>query len=356
MDLLKFIFAVIIVFFHGCKNLPGMPPYFINGRLAVEFFFIVSGCLMAASAKRYTADEETSVWRQTGSFIGHKIARLSPDVFIAWFIAFYVMVIIPGKDGLVHRFLSGVFEFFFLRLAGFTGQTQVNGAVWYISAMLLAMAVLFPLLVRKRDLFMNWLAPLAAIFLYGYIAVRFEGFPGSTDWGGFATKGMIRALAGLCLGAVCYSIAQKLASWKLRLFGKLCVSIAAFLSFAYVIYILFGRKHSMFDFVLVVMLALGITLVFSGSGIDILGHMPSAVNRFVSFLGDFSMDLFLSHSYWSRQLDRVLPQYSGKSLLLAYLIVVLINALLLMIVSKLLRKAWPGIKKGLKNIFLQKEQ
>ena len=52
IDLLKFLFAMMILLFHGGKNLPGQVSLFPNGRIGVEFFFLVSGYLMAASAAR----------------------------------------------------------------------------------------------------------------------------------------------------------------------------------------------------------------------------------------------------------------------------------------------------------------
>ena len=47
LDFLKFVFAVIVMLFHSnsLTNDRGQM-IFLNGRIGVEFFFLVSGCLM----------------------------------------------------------------------------------------------------------------------------------------------------------------------------------------------------------------------------------------------------------------------------------------------------------------------
>ena len=53
LDLMKFLFSLMIIFFHG-KNLATTESYlFPGGSLVVEFFFVVSGVLMARAAFIY---------------------------------------------------------------------------------------------------------------------------------------------------------------------------------------------------------------------------------------------------------------------------------------------------------------
>lgn len=357
IDLLKFLFALMIVLFHGGKNLPEQAGYFINGLLGVEFFFIVSGYLMAVSARRY-ADPHSSgvtIWHSTRQFVAHKIARLSPDVFIAWFVSFAVLAAAKrySLTTIVIKFLSGIFELLLLKRAGFTGLIA-NGTTWYLSAMLLAMAVLFPLLVAKRDFFLVWFAPLASVFLYGFMSSAWSnGLASSAGWTGFATKGMLRALGGICLGVTCYTAAQRLSSLRLRGFARLLATLLAVCCYLFVALYAFGHRNSSFDFVLVLLLACGVTVTFSGIDYSALLSASAPVQRVCGFLGEFSMDLFLSHGYWSNQLDVFLPGWTGSRLLLVYLAVSFTNALLLMLVSRFLRGRWPGIRSWLRRACLK---
>ena len=52
IDLLRFVFALVIMLHHSRYVLGDDHAVFIGGSLAVEFFFLVSGYLMAVSAER----------------------------------------------------------------------------------------------------------------------------------------------------------------------------------------------------------------------------------------------------------------------------------------------------------------
>ena len=71
LDFLKFVFAVIVMLFHSnsLTNDRGQM-IFLNGRIGVEFFFLVSGCLMCESALRYVTDRQTDRHR-TGDLEFH---------------------------------------------------------------------------------------------------------------------------------------------------------------------------------------------------------------------------------------------------------------------------------------------
>lgn len=63
LDFQKFIFAVIVVLFHSTSMATTeAEKIFITGRIGVEFFFIVSGCLMCASAMKAKNQELTLGW------------------------------------------------------------------------------------------------------------------------------------------------------------------------------------------------------------------------------------------------------------------------------------------------------
>ena len=71
IDLLRFLFAVIIVLHHTRYLFGDEHCFFHGGSLAVEFFFIVSGYLMTAHAARETASLAASAhvsWRDVTFF------------------------------------------------------------------------------------------------------------------------------------------------------------------------------------------------------------------------------------------------------------------------------------------------
>ena len=114
INILKFIFAIVILLFHSKNIVPKeMQDHetllFYNGSIAVEFFFLVSGYLMAASISCYK-EEEILVGRDSRNFMLHKIKGLCPEIFIAWSIG-YVVQHIAKKNvtvtSLVKDLMSG---------------------------------------------------------------------------------------------------------------------------------------------------------------------------------------------------------------------------------------------------------
>ena len=51
-------------------------------------------------------------------------------------------------------------------MSGMAGY-RVNTVTWYISAMILAMLILYPLLIKYKDTFFFIIAPCLSIFLLG---------------------------------------------------------------------------------------------------------------------------------------------------------------------------------------------
>ena len=100
IDLLKFLFALMIVIFHS-KNFTdqsGQSP-FIAGAIGVSFFFIVSGYLLVQSTEKLIVPEEELIGKPTIKFLWKKIKGFLPNVYVAWVIAFCVQTYISSVGG-----------------------------------------------------------------------------------------------------------------------------------------------------------------------------------------------------------------------------------------------------------------
>lgn len=112
--------------------------------------------------------------------------------------------------GQFRRLIFGFFEMSLLQMTGLYQQMYIL-PLWYLSAVLLTLSVFIWLYAHVRsfyeDLFI-WLFPLG---VYGFFATAH----GSADWWfdtafGFLRVGILRTMAGLCLGALCYKLSVKL--------------------------------------------------------------------------------------------------------------------------------------------------
>lgn len=201
----RFIFSLLIVMFHSNY----IPSYFsgdynwIKGQsIGVEFFFIVSGFLMAKSAQKY----QDKVGTDTGKFILKKYLGILPVYLFAHIISSIVMIIIM-PDKFVSAFTGSFFEVFMLQITSLSKlntyqQFFVEGS-WYLSAMLLAMLVLFPLLCAKRNLFLNVIAPCLTIYVMHDHCLKRGHLAGAglEFWSLFT-----RAASMICLGCIAYNI------------------------------------------------------------------------------------------------------------------------------------------------------
>lgn len=351
IDLWKFAFSVMIVLFHSFYLTNEKGTIFAGGALAVEFFFLVSGYLMVASASRYER-QEGPIGQKTRDFLFRKIRGLYPELVIAWGIGFVVMH--AAKDGfkvtkVIKHLLTGVWELLLVRQSGMGGYS-VNGVTWYISAMLLAMLILFPLLLKNRDLFLNVLAPAITIFLLGYLWKWDGNLHGPNEWVGFAQKGFLRALAELSLGCICWSVSQKIQQYEYTRLARWLFTLLELAGYLGSVFWCWGHTDSNVDFTVLLMLAVSVTLSFSKTSM-----LCSVFDRPLFYwLGKVSLMLYLSHGYWCHTIDLIFPGESYGALTIKYLIASGLTTVVIYVSSTLYRKYGPVLwekcrKKLIKN-------
>lgn len=348
VDFWKFIFSLMVVQFHSSNLTKIKTTPFVGGAIAVEFFFLVSGYLMAASISRYKEDE-IMVGRDTRRFMLHKIKGLCPEIFIAWGIGYIVQHIRTDAalSVLAKDLLTGVWDLFFLRESGLEGF-RANPAAWYISAMLLAMLVLVPLFLKDRDIFLNVWAPVLAIATLGYLSKNVGDLRGPTDWLGFCYKGWVRAVGELCMGVICFGICQKVKKIPCSLLAKILLTILELSCYGAVIVWSYAHKGSRMDFVMLLLFAVGVVVTFSSQSL-----LSSAFNNsLVYFLGKISFPIYLAHNYWSHALGRIYPGQTYAQLYPKYVAAVFVTTCVISISAKILRKMTPAFLAGCRRLLI----
>lgn len=352
IDFWKFVFSVMIVHFHSSNMTDVKDIPFIGAGPAVEFFFLVSGFLMAQSLSKHPRDS-MAIGRDSRNFLMHKIRGLCPEVFIAWGIGFVVQHI--GKKNVtvvsvIKDLMSGVWDLFFLRESGLAGFVA-NPAAWYISAMLLAMLVLVPLFLKNQDMFLNVWAPVIAIATLGYLYQNVGNLRGPTDWLGLCYKGLLRAAGELCVGAVCWYICQSLKTVCFSRLGRILLTVLELGCYFIMILWCYGHKGSKMDFVMLLLLAVGVTLTFSRQGILAdLFNCPA-----VYFLGKISLPLYLGHNYWSHALPRIYPEQTYMQLYPKYVTAAVLTTAVIYLSAKGMRAAAPGFFKKSRELLLEEK-
>lgn len=268
IDLLKLFFSFSVFFFHFNK-VPGFDCIMPRGYLAVEFFFIVSGYFMGMKLRSGKSPE-------TVEFILRKITPIYPIVFAATVIAFIERMIFAGGDSLYKWLISipqSFFEISMLWMSGINVGRSYNGPTWYISAMLIAMAVIYPLYRKYWKYFSKVGSLLVAIICYSIIFNYSQTICVASKYFGITTLGVIRAIAGLSLGVflneLCSSANQSICVTRC---GNVIFGIIKFLVFIFiVVYMCKGNTFpkinvQKFDYVIIVYMFAFLFLVFSRWG------------------------------------------------------------------------------------------
>ena len=151
------------------------------------------------------------------------------------------------------------------------------------------MLIIYPILKKNYIMFVRVIAPIISIFAIGWLYQNASMLGGVSVWYSVVYRGFIRGFAEICLGTVCFEISQNIQKRKFNniqktLFGlfELIVWISAFTLIMFTV-------PKTYQFYILILLALGITLTFSGVS---FGNRIFN-NKFFYFLGKISLPLYL---------------------------------------------------------------
>lgn len=349
LDFLKFVFAVIIVLLHG-QGFADFEEqkFFRGGYIGVEFFFLVSGCMMAMSSEKKVA--KSTVGEDTFEFIKHKICGFLPNVYVAWVLAVLVSAISEGTifNTVKKSIETSLWELCFLTQFGLKGIVY-NAVTWYISASLLCMIIIWPIMRRFKDTFFYIIAPLGFCFIMGYL-FRNYGMISDEVWNGYVYKGTLRAFAEILGGALCYKFAQYLRTFNFTKTMRIVFSLIEWGLYGGVIFLIYINKaNSVLDFVYVAMLMLAIVITVSQVSYD----NKVFNDNIYTWLGTYSFSLYLGHYFWIYYLQLRIPKEWGFYLHLAvYFLIALVSGLVIMYTSNGLKRFWKKMKPTIRKIIL----
>ena len=334
IDFLKFIFAIIILIHHSWQFFPILP----IGYIGVELFFLVTGWLMAK--KFYDFELNENIFVITRNYIARKIKVFYLEYLVAIAIGFisiclFVWNEVPSISGMLALTIGDIL---LLQIWGFPVRS-ITGVMWYLSAMIGAIAILLPIILKNQKMFINFIAPLVILISFGSIAYQYNyiGVIMGPIFGGFIHIGLIRAIADISLGYCLYFATEKINSINFTTIGLILIAILEFILYAAIFYlIIFTRKPNNTDFIII--LFLSISLSFSFSSKSLLATLFQ--KRIFNNLGLLSLNIFLNHFYIGWIIMVTQSKYSMKPYqsIVYYFLGATICIILNFIIVKVLRK------------------
>lgn len=209
LDFWKFVAMIAILLVHS-RVFFGKDVVLKYGYLGVEFFFLITGYLLAASVYR---DQRPFSSEMIGSelwaFIRHKIGGFLPYFLVGWTLSLSLKAIQTG-GALFHgsNLRESVFDLLLLRESGLP-YYDIAGPHWYLSSMMIALFLIYPVFRWRKNLFSLVVAPAVGLILLGSIFMSFKSVTCGVSYpNGFLTLGTTRAIAEISLGVAAYQLSK----------------------------------------------------------------------------------------------------------------------------------------------------
>lgn len=345
LDLARMIFCLAVVSNHWNSMVNGAESVYITtryGYLSVEFFFIVSGLLMAAGMKKY---QHMTIGLATGKNLISKYKHVFPYYIIAWLLGMIAQHLSNGVTAqqVAKDAVRSVPAFLGLEMLG-VPLYQANDPTWYISAMLVAMLVLFPLLYLFKDKFYGAIAPVIAVFGYSYLLASVGHFSTILPLnGGVVYTGLVRGFSGMALGCICYKISSILAEKKFSQYGTKLLTVMEIVSYAIALVLMNTQGWVRPDFYVVLSLAIAVTLTFSNKTYTTNFKLPLANG----FWGKLSLAIYLADSPARALTVHLLPDAGRDARILPSLLILVCFSTIIMVFGNIIAEK---IKTGAERI------
>lgn len=312
IELLRFLFTTIIIFFHINLDLwnqektvaviRGIPvTFFQHGNLGVEFFFLVSGYLMAETVCRQIRAQSgsagPSLSRSTAQFVLHKAKAVLPFYLTACALTPLVRLLTKKEVTAVY-FIRRLPSLFFLQRMGL-GRPFI-GCSWYLSSLFIALAAAYPLCRRFYRAYTHVIAPVLCAVLLTSIIVLTGSLGDISDWFFFTYKTNIRAFAELSMGAAAFELSRVIRGRVRTLVSSSFLSFTAVTCLALSLMYICSSADGRYGIIVFYLLFGAVVIAFSGEGIISRSRLFLSCRPFFCYLGRISLPMYLTQTLMRR--------------------------------------------------------
>lgn len=340
IQLWRFVCSIAIVILHyniqvGFCDKTG---YGKGLRLIVEFFFILSGFLLAH--KMDTKPETTPFGVLQG-----KLKSLYPHYLFSFLIlaAAYALI---DRTSVIKNIIKNFYEVFLLQniFRGAKGFAAYNEPAWYVATLIFASYVVAVLLKRCFSLYMEVIAPASVLLIYSYF-IKYHG--SVSKWGGATElfnidRLFLRGFAGISLGCLVYMAYRRLLeiewkAWACRLMSVLLdIGLLLLLVFSFYYY------GGLWDIVVTGGYAALILLSFLQNQQNTKSP-GERFGRLCNYLGALSYAVYLNQELFRRVVLRYVPylnHWSIQAILLYVAGLIGYSMLTMWTVNKIMKIVW----------------
>lgn len=334
IEIWRFFFAVAIIGYHVGTIFPMAyitdkmtSSVWLSGAGEVLLIFtLTSGYFMMKHFERRQEDKEYAK-RSAGSraweYFWGRVKGLLPVLILGIVIgiAAYAYYYSSSITDIAANVINGLWEFLGFYSLGFTAAFgQSNGALWFISSLIICSFILYFLLCYKEDLTTGLIVPFIFFFFEGwwcktgirasqqaFSTIGGNYYPNSLNVSGSSStagmlgfnNGLLFVLVGLCGGILIYFAVKKLREKKFSGFQKALLTILYLVS-AVTLVVYTINPEWMGDLALermtvhlLCILVVGLTLLEKDFITELLNNKDTA--RLFNYLGGLSLYIYMLH-------------------------------------------------------------
>lgn len=292
--------------------------YYSSGwKLAVEFFFITSGILLA-----YEHDVKNTPLRY---YIKKRICRLYPHYLFSYIVFIAVSALQERWDAvrIFHELGESILEIGMLQILGIGNLATNHGAVWYVSALFISSIVLYMILtlIPERICFIIfiifWSVYYFSQFYFGSLCI----VTWESKYGVCLIPGLLRGFGEVSLGIICYYLGIKLK--KIGLYSRYrvqCIVLEYILMAVIIIYSRFYLDNQIF---IIMFYSMVISVSFFTEH-----RLPVGIKKMFAKISTYTYAIYLNHPL-------ILILFRGYSLLGTFFIVTGYSIITQKIISKI---------------------
>lgn len=331
IEVMRFIFAIAVVLYHCQKNYMSIDrgslnfAFFARGYIGVEFFFLLTGFFMARSVYKIKdrVDINYDIGKETISYTWRKIKGILPWHFVAFAILFLATAILEKYSirMFIRNFIETIPNLLLFSKAGFNFK-NLNSVEWYISCMIFAIIILYPICRKWYSVYTYIIAPVGGLFLLGYLTENFGTFTDASRWNGIVFTCVLRAIAEIGFGVVTFEISRVLGEKCInRIQKKLFTAIEIFCYIFVFVYVM-STAYTRYEIYALFAMMIAISLTLSN---QVYGNKIFDRN-ICYFLGKASLPIYLSQVLPLNYRKAYLKDYSVMEPLIIVLVLTLVNA------------------------------
>ena len=300
ISLWKFIFACVIVLFHCSSFYQNYNNYFVKGGyIAVEFFFIVSGFYMAKKAFK---KQTKNIGKETIEYIWNVIKKLIPYLAISYIATLIIKIVYDSHK--IFEWANSIWNLLLLRQVGFN-SLLMNNQLWYLTSMILAIMILYPLLKKYKENFIYIVSPLIILIGLGYLNKNF-GWRGLDHayqiWDKIWYTGTIRAIIEFNIGFIIYLINKKCKKVEYTKTGIAILTITSnFLLALVIIMIQFLDNSKNYDYIMLLFISIAIGIMIS----EKTKELKILSNKKIYYLEKISMPMYINHIFFIELINKL---------------------------------------------------